>query len=185
MSKLLSSLPLFLAALGGVGLAWLYLQSGWVLPAFLLVLVGLVGLICDSIGRRQLPCRPDRAHFLIGLWSLFPIALAAGASAAIIGVAIATKKPESLSVESQQLIAAGASSLTVFLTSVFVDQLATPLSTDRIRKAYWKAYNDPFLKSEPNLRSKVFDQYTRWTFAYRKEISDKLFIYVSTLPQCK
>ena len=120
-SKVGTSIPALMVALGGVGLAWIWLKHDFAI-AILAVIGGLgVGLACFGLGhsalKRATP-RPKRAVRLFEFSILAPGSIAAIASAALIFLAIDAediKDPQD-----KALVVAAVAAVTGLLTTAFI-----------------------------------------------------------------
>jgi hypothetical protein len=144
MDKALKALLALVVAILSVACAWLFFQSRWEITSIILGIGLLVGLACYFGGKQALPNQPVRAVKLMEGWILAPLMIAVLAGAAIIYIGVWLEPPENAPVDTEKLLAAASSALSVFLTTSFIDGVAeadTDWVGTPIRKAFEKAYH--------------------------------------------
>ena len=170
MIWLLSSAPALIVAVGGVGIAWLWLGGDWV-SMIGLAGVLVLGLVMDLAGRRLLPRRPVGAVRLMEWCVLVPGVLAVGASALIIVVAVKTSKSLRWGFETKALVAALTAALTTFLTTTFINGANSADSSwiaAHVMKQFHKRYTriGSTNQGEPRVTAFVVESAgERWVFS--------------------
>ncbi len=124
MSAMLKALPGLIAAIAGVGLAWLAYQTSVSLavPIVVTAAVMLIGFVSRRVGQTQLRKNPNGALPLLEGWSLTLLAVPAIAVAASIVVAVwlAQQTPEGTPADTKQVLTASAAAVTGFLSAAFI-----------------------------------------------------------------
>jgi hypothetical protein len=153
-STVIIAVPSLLIAVGGVGLALLGLRVDWWVPIAFAIVLAAAGYSCSALGKSQLPGKPKTGMLLMQLRFLAPLAWSALAAAAAIWVAIQFEPPEDLkpSIETKQLLSAGAGALTAFLTTAFIksgEEADEKWIAARVKSAFEEKYQGYFMPGSP------------------------------------
>jgi hypothetical protein len=176
------SLPSLVVALGGVGLAYVWLDLSWLLAAVIAVALLALGAIAYGVGNSQLDrTKPKAVSALRWLgWTVAaPLGLAAFAAAAIIVLGISTVPGKHWSEERKQLTAALVAAITTYLTTVFIkgaeDADAGWVGTI-VKTQFQKRLKDRF--PEGKAQNAVFDLFRGWDSDDRKARAKEIDDYI-------
>lgn len=110
-----------MVALGGVTLAWVWINEENHSCAIGVIIVGmLLGRGCEWTGILLLPKYPKQALYFMEFSVISPALVAAVASGAIVLISIALSPPEGVSVETKQVLTTLSAGISAFLTAGFL-----------------------------------------------------------------
>lgn len=143
----------FLVSIFSVVLAILSLRvpQGWILAVVLVAVGFAVGWAALQVGGRSMLAKPARGRQIMEWWILAPGALAAGASALVIGLTIALIVPEGTTTDVEALITSTSTAITTFIAAGFIttttkdpDSLVAARVSAAFLDAYDKSWNQRF-----------------------------------------
>jgi hypothetical protein len=192
IEQILKPVTALVVGLAGAWAAWTWFDNGDPLGFAVAIVVFLLGLFLDRVGRNSLPGSPRLGAWLMEAWRLMPVSVAviAGALVVIIAVEWAIPDPPSGSGVAQVVGAATASTkevvgavtaaVTSFLTAAFISWTEDDPDkgvTEHIQSAFYDSYKNQFEKSSrPWLLvfSDPVDDISGWGFDARHKRAEAL-----------